>query len=134
MVLSLSYARDTFALLPALADEVADDKLLADILFLASEIAQRSAKHSAEFLQNTPAVARLFSKFGDEKTIVADSVLTLATQFADRTGGLTSDLWLCLPDSLSALPAVHIVLLMGQAVAFLEYGGTVPLHFVTSGH
>ncbi len=48
LVLSSSIALETFGLIPILAKQLGDDKLLIDILQLASEIANRSAKHSAE--------------------------------------------------------------------------------------
>jgi hypothetical protein len=62
LVLSSSIALETFDLVPRLAAEIKDDALFADILKLASEIANRSAKHSADFLQKTPAVAAAFEK------------------------------------------------------------------------
>jgi hypothetical protein len=55
LVLSSSIALETFELVPRLAKEIKDDELLTDILRLAAEIANRSAKHSADFLQKTPA-------------------------------------------------------------------------------
>src|SRR5207245_8042649 len=90
-------------------------------------------KHSAEFLAHTPNVARALANFGDDKAVVADSVLALASQFADRTGGMTADLWLGVPDSLEKLSAENAVLLMRRGGEFLEFGGSVTLHFVASG-
>jgi hypothetical protein len=55
--LSSSIALETFALIPALAKQIGDDELFTAILRLAAEIANRSAKHSADFLQKTPRVA-----------------------------------------------------------------------------
>ena len=133
LVLSSSIALDTFRLVPKIAGEIDDEKLLADVLNLAVEIAQRSAKHSAEFLENTPAVAVSLARFGDEKSEVADSVLVLASEFAKRTGGMTADLWATLPESLEKLTAQNAVLLMQRAGEFLEFGGSVTLHFVSSG-
>ena len=57
LVLSSAISLETFKLVPSIAVAIGDDKLLADVLNLAVEIAQRSAKHSAEFLETTPAVA-----------------------------------------------------------------------------
>jgi hypothetical protein len=95
--LSSSIALETFELVPRLAKEIKDDELLTDILRLASEIANRSAKHSADFLQKTPAVAASLRRFGVEKREVAKSVVALAFNFASRTGGMTADLWANLP-------------------------------------
>ncbi len=133
LVLSSSIALDTFHLVPNIALQIKDEKLLADVLNLAVEIAQRSAKHSAEFLEHTPAVADALNRFGEKKASVADSVLSLTSQFANRTGGMTADLWANLPDSLAKLTAQNTVLLMQRAGEFLEFGGSVTLHFVSSG-
>ena len=56
-----------FALFRISLPQIKDEKLLADVLNLAVEIAQRSAKHSAEFLEHTPAVADALVSFGQEK-------------------------------------------------------------------
>ena len=133
LVLSSSIALDTFRLIPDIAGQINDEKLLGEMLNLAVEIAQRSAKHSAEFLEHTPAVAAAINRFGEEKTAVADEVLSLASQFANRTGGMTADLWANLPESLAKLTAQNTLLLMQRAGEFLEFGGSVTLHFVSSG-
>ena len=133
LILSSSIALDTFALIPRLAKEIKDDALFADILELAAEIAVRSAKHSADFLNKTPSVAEGLRRFGDEKNAVAASVIGLASHFANRTGGMTADLWANLPASLEKLSAANAIRLMEKAVEFLEYGGSVTLHFVAAG-
>ena len=133
LVLSSSIALETFHLIPGLAHEISDKKLLADILNLAVEIAQRSAKHSADFLEHTPAVAKALARFEAEADDVAAAVLALASNFANRTGGLTADLWQNLPESLNGLSAGSAVLLMASSGDFLEFGGSVTLHFVASG-
>ncbi len=133
LTLSSSIALDTFHVIPMIAREINDEKLFGAVLDLAVDIAQRSAKHSAEFLEHTPAVAKVLDQFGDGKSVVAGSVLALASQFANRTGGMTADLWSNLPKSLDKLTAQNAVLLMQRAGEFLEFGGSVTLHFVTSG-
>lgn len=133
LVLSSSISLETFQSIPDLAKKVGDDKLLTEILRLAVEIAQRSAKHSSEFLQNTPDVAVALARFGDEKADVSGAVLALAAQFAERTGGMAADLWANLPIALEKTPASEAILLMQRSGEFLEFGGSVTLHFVTSG-
>ena len=125
LVLSSSIALETFELIPKLAKEIKDDELFTDILKLASEIANRSAKHSADFLNKTPQVAESLKKFGDEKSEVSKSVIALASHFANRTGGMTADLWANLPASLEKLSAENAVRLMEKAREFLEFGGSV---------
>ncbi len=131
LVLSSSTALDSFQLIPDIAAAVDDEKLLTDIFLLAAEIAQRSAKHSADFLVHTPKVAASITAFEDQR--VADAVFVLASDFANRTGGLTADLWQNLPDAFQGLSAEAAVRLMQGAAAFLEFGGSVTLHFVASG-
>lgn len=155
LVLSSSIALETFELIPRLAKEIEDDELLSQILKLASEIANRSAKHSADFLQKTPLVAESLLQFdsgrGDagmrghgDKTLenkisasprprVSASVIALASHFANRTGGMTADLWAHLPEALKKVSAENAVRLTEKAREFLEYGGSVTLHFVSAG-
>ncbi len=131
LVLSSSIALETFHLIPGIAAEISDKKLLSDILNLAVEIAQRSAKHSADFLEHTPAVTKALARF--EADDVAAAVLALASNFANRTGGLTADLWQNLPESVADISAENAVVLMKRSGEFLEFGGSVTLHFVASG-
>lgn len=133
LVLSSSIAIETFEMIPGLAASVKDDELLSDILSLGVEIANRSAKHSSEFLQKTPAVVGALNTFGEKKREVAKAVIALAALFANRTGGMTADLWNNLPEALKKIPAENAVLLSDRAGEFLEFGGSVTLHFVASG-
>ncbi|MGI9055185.1 MAG: hypothetical protein ACR2F2_05210, partial [Pyrinomonadaceae bacterium] len=133
LILSSSIALETFELIPRLAKEIKDDELFTDILKLASEVANRSAKHSADFLNKTPQVAESLKKFSDEKKEVSKSVIALASHFANRTGGMTADLWANLPESLKKLSAENAIRVMEKAREMLEYGGSVTLHFVSAG-
>lgn len=131
LVLSSSTALESYHLIPKIAAGIADEKLLADILSLAADIAQRSAKHSADFLVHTPDVAASITAFDDRR--VADAVFAVAVDFANRTGGLTADLWQNLPEAFEGLSAESAIRLMDSAAVFLEFGGSVTLHFVASG-
>lgn len=133
LVLSSSIALETFELIPKLAKEIKDDELLSDLLKLASEIANRSAKHSSDFLHKSPQVCDALKKFGDDKNKVAKSVVTLASNFANRTGGMTADLWSNLPESLKKVSAENAIRLMEKSREYLEFGGSVTLHFVSAG-
>ncbi|MEP6704879.1 MAG: hypothetical protein ABJB34_08745, partial [Acidobacteriota bacterium] len=133
LILSSSIALETFGLIPALAAQVNDDDLLTEILELAVEIANRSAKHSSDFLQKTPQVANALSAFGERKRDVASPIIKLASTFAGRTGGMTADLWTNLPAALEGLTAPSAIALAERALEFLEFGGSVTLHFITSG-
>lgn len=133
LVLSSSIAIETFQMIPRLAECVNDRKLLAELLRLASDIAHRSAKHSADFLQRSPAVCEALARFGDERERVANAIVRVAGSFANRTGGMTADLWSNLPDSLGKISAENAVRLADEAREFLEFGGSVTLHFVNAG-
>lgn len=131
LVLSSSIALESFEIVPKLAAEITDKTLLADVLNLAAEIAQRSAKHSADFLKHTPATALSISTYADIR--VNEAVFALAGDFASRTGGLTAELWQILPEAFAELSSDAAIRLMQSAADFLEYGGSVTLHFVSSG-
>ncbi|HEY2846272.1 MAG TPA: hypothetical protein VGI80_00555, partial [Pyrinomonadaceae bacterium] len=133
LVLSSSTALATYDAVPAIATAVEDEDFLVRVFKLAADIAQRSAKHSAEFVERVPAVAGSVASFGDRRHEVADAVLALAAQFANRTGGMTADLWSGLPTALENLSASDAVQLMNEAADFLEFGGSVTLNFVSSG-
>jgi hypothetical protein len=133
LVLSSSIALETFELIPRLAKEMKDDELLNAFLKLAAEIANRSAKHSSDFLHKSPQVCNALKNYGDDKNKVAKSVVALASNFASRTGGMTADLWTNLPESLKKIRAENAVRLAEKAREFLEFGGSVTLHFVAAG-
>jgi hypothetical protein len=133
LVLSSSVALGTFHLVPVIARDVENKELLSNILALALEIAQRSAKHSADFLEHTPAMIKALERFGEAEQGVADEVLSLALSFANRTGGMTADLWQSLPAALEPISAEDAEILMQRAREFLDFGGSVTLHFIASG-
>jgi hypothetical protein len=133
LVLSSSTALETFRLVPEIAKAIDDDDLLTKVLSLGVEIANRSAKHSSEFLHKTPSVANSFAAFGEDKHSVADSFLALASHFANRTGGMTADLWTNLPAALEGLTAPQAIKLGNTASQVIDHGGSVTLHFLTAG-
>ncbi|HRH42369.1 MAG TPA: hypothetical protein PKY82_12145, partial [Pyrinomonadaceae bacterium] len=129
LILSSSIGLETFEAIPDLAKQVDNDELFSEILVIANEVANRSAKHSADFLKATPKVAKVLEKDRE----MQKSVLALAGNFASRTGGMTADLWNVLPDSIAKLNAKQSVKLTDKASEFLSFGGSVTLHFVMSG-
>lgn len=133
LVLSSSVASETFGLMPELAASVKDKDLLARILNLALQVAMRSAKHSSILLKASPDVAECFQNFGEGKESVIDASFKLAENFATRTGGMTADLWVELPQALTNLSARDAVLLLNEADRFLEFGGSVTLLLISSG-
>lgn len=133
LVLSSSIALDTFKLIPQLAAEIDDPELSFEILRLAAEIASRSAKHSSDFLQQTPAVSKSLKTFGEDRGKVAGAVIALGESFASRTGGMTADLWAAMPGALDDQSAANAMMLIERASEFIEFGGSVTLHFISAG-
>jgi nitric oxide reductase NorD protein len=85
MSLSTSIAVETLRLAPEVARSVHDAALLAGVFRAASEIARRSARHSAEFLRQTPTVfAHLRKNFDadEERQIANDDQKNLAADDA----------------------------------------------------
>src|SRR5687768_11410396 len=76
MVLSTVIGRETLRSLPSLAAEINDTELLRSIMDVATEIARRSAKHSAEFLNVSAVVSRELKRFEDGN--VTKAALALA--------------------------------------------------------
>jgi hypothetical protein len=66
MILSPLVGRETLHSLPALINEINDDEFAGSVIDVATEIARRSAKHSAEFLHASTAVWRELHDFGDD--------------------------------------------------------------------
>ncbi|HMU32302.1 MAG TPA: VWA domain-containing protein [Pyrinomonadaceae bacterium] len=133
LVLSSSVASESFGLVPELAKSVNDNALLARFLELGLQVAMRSAKHSSILLKASPEVAECFRAFGEERESVIDASFKLAENFATRTGGMTADLWVELPQALTNLSARDAVLLLSEADRFLEFGGSVTLLLISSG-
>ncbi len=133
LVLSSSIALETFELVPGLAKQIDNDDLLSETLGLAAEIANRSAKHSADFLHNAAAVARVLRSFEDRVAEVSRATFDLGFLFATRTGGMTADLWAGIPKAIDGLAADLAIRLLESSGRVLDFGASVTLHFVASG-
>ena len=75
MALSTVIGRESLHSVPTLSAEINDDALLGSILEIATEIARRSAKHSAEFLNTSARVAREIKNFHNEGLTAASLAL-----------------------------------------------------------
>ena len=133
LVLSSSIAVETLEYVPELAREVDNDALLSETLRLAAEIANRSAKHSSDFLRSAARVAQTMTGFGPRAGDVAKAAFDLGFLFATRTGGMTSDLWAAIPAALKGLGPDPAITLLTRAGRILDHGASVTLHFVSSG-
>jgi nitric oxide reductase NorD protein len=131
MVLSTVVGRETLKSLPSLAAEVNDNELLRAILDVATEIARRSAKHSAEFLKASAVVSRELNSFHDPN--LTSTALELAGAFASRAGGIAADAWSMVPEALAELPSADAVRLLSTTQQFLERGGGAALHILVAG-
>lgn len=133
LVLSSSTSLETYHLVPRIARKVEDKHFLVWALEIAVLVAQRSARHSSELIERTLELGAALVRFGDDRGPVDEAIHQLATHFANRTGGMTADLWTALPASLGRLTADEAVRLMSATVDSLEFGGSVTLHFLSAG-
>jgi hypothetical protein len=131
MILSTAIGRETLHSFPTLAAEVDDDELLRAILDVATEIARRSAKHSAEFLNASGTVSRELKSFQNPDLTAA--AIELAGAFAARAGGIAADTWEATPEAIAELSATDAIRLLQSANDFLERGGGAALHVLIAG-
>ena len=134
MSLSTSIATETFRAAPALAAAVGDAELLSSAYEIAVEIARRSARHSADFLEASPRVFAHFAGFdAADRRRVADASLRVMGAFAARAGGVAAEAWAALPDATRGLDAGRALALLRQTEALLERGGAAALHVLAAG-
>jgi nitric oxide reductase NorD protein len=129
--LSTAIAVDTFHTAPALAKSISNSGILTAVFDVASDIARRSARHSAEFLNQTPEVVRRLEAFG--KPDILQKAIELAAGFASRAGGIAADAWAALPQALENLNRDNVIRLMDHATVFLERGGGAALQLLLAG-
>src|SRR5258705_829422 len=131
ITLSSQIAVETFRSLPSLANTISDPIQLAALIDVASEIARRSAKHSAEFLKQTPAVLERLRRI--KNPAVTQKGIQLAAEFAARAGGIAADAWAALPAALGNLDSPDALKLLNSTVGFLERGGGSALQILVTG-
>ncbi len=131
LTLSTPIALATFRQSPALATLFQDAELLARIFEVAAEVSKRSAKHSAEFLDQTPEVVRALSDYRSGE--VLRKGVEIASEFATRAGGIAADAWAGLPHALSNLREADAIRLIDSSAAFLERGGGAALQVLLTG-
>jgi len=131
MTLSTTIGRETLYSLPKLITDIDDVEVVTSILEIATEIARRSAKHSAEFLRASTHVTEVLKSFAD--TEVTAAALALSGSFAARAGGIAADAWSAIPETLAELSPADAKRLLTSANAFLERGGGAALHILLAG-
>src|SRR5687768_13301584 len=131
MVLSTVVGRETLHSLPSLVAEINDHEVLRTVIDIATEIARRSAKHSAEFLSASGHVSRELAGFQDPG--VTSAALALANAFAMRAGGIAADAWTIIPEALAQLSSNDATRLLNRANDFLQRGGGAALHILVAG-
>lgn len=131
MNLSTVIGRDTLDAVPKLVSSIADLQMVSTILDIATEIARRSAKHSAEFLDAGPDVSSALEDFNEPEIVTA--ALDLAAAFATRAGGIASDAWIAFPSALKDLRREEALSLLVSVHEFLERGGGAALHIMIAG-
>src|SRR5439155_3952605 len=153
MNLSPKTAAETFRNAPALAEQVSQPEHLRSIYEIAAEISRRSAKHSADFLNASPAVVESllnppapFSgglppadsemRAGSSPPLnheIISAAIAIASAFAERAGGIAADAWAALPQAIDKLAADQALKLMRRATSFLERGGAAALNILVAG-
>ena len=131
MTLSTTIGKETLYSLPRLVANIDDVAVVTAILEIATEIARRSAKHSAEFLNASTQVSQVLKSFADAE--VTSGALALAGSFAARAGGIAADAWNAIPEALAELSPADAKRLLTSANGFLERGGGAALHILLAG-
>jgi nitric oxide reductase NorD protein len=134
MILSPATASETFQRAPKLAAAVDDPDILRSIYEVAGEIARRSAKHSAEFLNATPeAVSRLSKSSNKKHEPLLTAAIEMVSEFATHAGGIAADAWASLPSATDRLDTTLSLKLMRRANDFLPRGGAAALSMLIAG-
>jgi nitric oxide reductase NorD protein len=140
MILSATTAAETFRAAPALAKEIPQAELLASIYQVAGAISRRSAKHSSEFLSETPNIIERLRKLTQKKPSadaddnnLINAAIDLVKTFAEHAGGIAADAWVSLPGAIDRLDAAQSRRLMKRSRNFLERGGAAALHVLIAG-
>ncbi|HKP47216.1 MAG TPA: VWA domain-containing protein [Pyrinomonadaceae bacterium] len=128
--LSIPIAVQSFEKVPLLAKQLPDSTVIS-VLEIASDIARRSARHSADFLDETQAVISSLESFGSSR--ITQKGLALASAFASRAGGIATDAWRAVPPALNKLSESDAIRLLDQAEVFLERGGGAALQLLVVG-
>jgi nitric oxide reductase NorD protein len=131
ITLSSPIATETLRNLPAFAKAIRDPDLLGSVLEVATEISRRSAKHSAEFLKQTPEVIEHLQRSKNPE--VTKRGVELATEFAFHAGGIAADAWAALPEALANLKSDDALRLLSNTAGFLERGGGSALQVLITG-
>lgn len=130
MTLSATNATDTLRRAAPLAASLNDPQVLIGVFEIASEIARRSAKHSSDFLADSPEVVSALKNFSDPR--VREEAFELAAAFAFRAGGMAADAWKAIPDALANLSAKDARRLISSTNEFLERGGGGALNLMVA--
>ncbi len=136
--LSTSIATQTFRRAPELARATGNEESLCAAFDVALEIARRSARHSADFLNASFAAFAHLEKYAapaaaGARNEVTHAALHLANVFAQRAGGVAADAWTALPDATAKLDAEGVRTLFRHTETFLERGGAAALHVLVAG-
>lgn len=129
--LSAAIAVDTFRTAPGLLNSISDPGLLIALLEVASDIARRSARHSADFIKQIPGVVKRLEAFAEPD--VLQKSIEMTAGFASRAGGIAADAWSSLPQAFESLNKDAAIKLLDQTMAFLDRGGGAALQLLLVG-
>ena len=86
MTLSTAVGRETFQAIPAIVIAINDTELFTAVISIATEIARRSAKHSADFLKSSADVAKALkaNEKASKSSQIKDSIFSEFEAFVKR--------------------------------------------------
>lgn len=144
IVLSPASALSTFLAAPQTAAAIGDEAAAVRLFSIAVEVAHRSVKHSTEVLNAAPrALTALRSLEAsllppapgsiDAQAQPLEQILTLAAQFAERTGATAAEFLSAVGEGLEFIRDRAEIRTLAEATnAYLERGGATALQFFRS--
>jgi nitric oxide reductase NorD protein len=129
--LSSRIALDTFKFAPVFVKRVGDSRLALELLTIALELARHSVKHSWELLQAAPDVVDHLNAKGWSRLV--HRAFSLASAFAQRSGGAAADFFARLPKTLRDGTEPVIEQLLDETLIYLDRSGGVALQYFVAG-
>jgi hypothetical protein len=146
-MISSGAALDCFLAAPKILTGVADERTALRLYHIALEVGRRSATQSADLLNESPRIISILR--GDHRgpiqrpaqprpndaddaaarSRLVDRVLDLTASFAHRAGGIATEFFSTLPQSLPDASVSVLVQLLDHTDAFLERGGGAALQY-----
>jgi len=129
--LSSRIALETFSGAPEFIASIGEHRLALELLTTALELARHSVKHSWELLQAAPAVVEHLNRSGWPR--ILPRAFSLASAFAQRSGGAAADFFGRLPKTLRSGTEPLVEQLFDETLIYLDRSGGVALQYFVAG-